>query len=389
MYAVFNGMQQILLPSQVAAIDPDGRIGSYGLLATAGALIAAVANPLFGSMSDRTRSRFGRRTPWIVSSASIALLGLVLMGGMTHLFWLGAAYVLVMLSMGAYQAVIAALMPDRVPESRRGLVSSIAGLATTIGVIFGINAAPAFVANPIAGYALLGTVLVTAAVTMSVLAPDPTISDGSTAEPPATRRSLRTFFAGLADHEFAWAFWARVVIMAGFWTVSTYQLYTPTDFIGVDDIPGGDAGTGVAILGTINLGCGLVTTLISGPLSDRLGKRKLFVVVASLGIAAGTLIPVFAPTWAGMVAYSIVVGTFFGAYLAVDQAIMTLVLPRSEDNARDLGLLNIATTAPQVAAPLVAGVIITITGGYVALFVFAALAAVIGAFAITPIRRVN
>lgn len=89
MYAVFNGMQQILLPSQVAAIDPDGRIGSYGLLATAGALIAAVANPLFGSMSDRTRSRFGRRTPWIVSSASIALLGLVLMGGMTHLFWLG------------------------------------------------------------------------------------------------------------------------------------------------------------------------------------------------------------------------------------------------------------------------------------------------------------
>lgn len=391
MYGVFQGMQQILLPSQIAAIDPVGKVVSYGILASIGALVAAVGNPLFGSLSDRTRSRFGRRSPWLLISAIVAALGMVAMAGMNELFWLGAAYLLVMMTMSAYQAVISAVMPDRVPESRRGLVSSIAGLATALGVIYGITVTPAFAEKPFLGYLILGLVLVVAAVLIVTLSPDPTAAD--TSVPPRRTGSLlqsfKAFFSGLADHDFAWAFWARFVIMVGFWTVSTYQLYALSDYIGVENIPGGSVAGGVALLGILNLGGSVITTVISGPLSDKLGRRKIFVVIASLGIGAGALIPAIWPTWGGMVAYSLVVGFFFGIYTAVDQAIMTLVLPHSENNARDLGLLNVATTGPQISGPFIAALIITVTGGYAPLFIFCAIFAVAGAFLILPIRRVR
>ncbi len=388
MYAIFQGMQQIVLPSQIAAIDPEGKIGTYGILASIGAAAAAIGNPIFGALSDRTRSRFGRRAPWLVISAVVALVLLALLGGMTSLFWLGAAYLLVMVTMSAFQAVITAVMPDHVPEHRRGFVSGIASFAITIGVIYGLNIAPAFVDNPVLAYLLIGALLVVGTLLLVVLAPDPTAGQ-PVPQSAKERQSIRYFFTSLRDHDFAWAFWSRATIMIGYWTVSTYQLYTLTDYIGEENLPGGSAASAVALLGTINLGVSVIAALIAGPLSDRLNRRKAFVIVASVGIAAGALIPAFWPSWAGMVTYSIIVGAFFGIYSAVDQAIMTLVLPDPENTARDLGLLNVATTGPQIAGPFLAAIVITVTGGYAPLFVFTAIAAALSAFFVAPIRKVR
>jgi MFS family permease len=389
MYAVFQGMQQIVLPTQIAAIDDGGKVGAYGVLASIGALAAAIGNPVFGSLSDRTRSRFGRRAPWLLISAIVAVLLLALLGGMTDLFWLAAAYVGVMLTMSAFQAVVTAVMPDRVPENRRGLASSIAGVAATVGVIYGLNVAPFFVDRPVLAYLVIAALLVVGTLLLVFLAPDPTAGRSVEAAATRERQSLKTFFSGLADHDFSWAFWARVAIMIGYWTIATYQLYTLTDYIGAKNLPGGNVAGAVALLGTINMGATFVTTLIAGPLSDKIGRRKIFVIISSFGVAAGALIPVFFPTFGGMIAYSVVAGLFFGVYSAVDQAIMTLVLPHAENNARDLGLLNVATTGPQIAGPFIAALVITAFSGYAPLFVFAAVAAALSAFFIIPIRKVR
>ncbi|MFT4306853.1 MAG: MFS transporter [Microbacterium sp.] len=389
MYAIFQGMQQIVLPSQVAAIDDGGKVGAYGVLASIGALAAAIGNPVFGALSDRTRSRLGRRTPWLITSVVVAVLLLALLGGLTDFFWLGAAYVGVMLSMSAFQAVITAVMPDRVPEHRRGLVSSVAGVAVTVGVLYGLNVAPFFVDRPTIAYLIIAALMVVGTALLVVIAPDPTAGAGQQAATTRERQSFRTFFSGLKDHDFSWAFWARVAIMIGYWTISTYQLYTLTDYIGAENLPGGNTAAAVALLGSINMGAAFVTTIVAGPLSDRVNRRKVFVVVSSVGVAAGALIPVFLPTFTGMVVYSIVVGLFFGIYSAVDQAIMTLVVPDAENNARDLGLLNVATTGPQIAGPFLAALVITAFSGYAPLFVFAAVMALLSAFLILPIRKVR
>ncbi len=90
-----------------------------------------------------------------------------------------------------------------------------------------------------------------------------------------------------------------------------------------------------------------------------------------------------------MLAFSVVNGLAFGCYMAVDTALVTMVLPKAEDAARDMGVLNIATAGPQIVAPFIASVIVSLSGGYTALFVVAAVLAVAGAPAVKPIRSVR
>jgi MFS family permease len=232
-------------------------------------------------------------------------------------------------------------------------------------------------------------VLVAGAFLVAFLTKDPTASGGEAAARPRSRSNPRVFFTALRHRDFTWAFLARVAFMVGHWTISTYQLYTLTDYIGVERLPGEGAASAVALLATLKLGVALATALMAGPLSDRLDRRKVFVIAGSLGVAAGICIPLLWPTWAGMVAYAVVVGFFYGVYLAVDHAIMTLVLPNADDVARDLGLLQIATTGPQVAGPFIAAVVITLGGGYAPLFAFAAVIAAASALLILPIRGVR
>ena len=82
-------------------------------------------------------------------------------------------------------------------------------------------------------------------------------------------------------------------------------------------------------------------------------------------------------------------GLAFGLYMSVDAALITLVLPKAEDNARDMGILNIANAGPQIAAPFIAAMIITLLGGYTTLFIWGGVFAVLGALAIIPIKSVK
>lgn len=87
-----------------------------------------------------------------------------------------------------------------------------------------------------------------------------------------------------------------------------------------------------------------------------------------------------------MLLFGVLVGIGFGAFMAVDTAIATLVLPSREHAARDMGVLNIASAAPQALAPFIASLLIGAFGGYPALFVAAAVFALLSAVAILRVK---
>jgi len=90
-----------------------------------------------------------------------------------------------------------------------------------------------------------------------------------------------------------------------------------------------------------------------------------------------------------MMIFSALNGLAFGLYMSVDTALVTLVLPKADDAARDMGILNIANAGPQIIAPFVAALLITYLGGYQTLFIWGAVLAVLGALAIIPISSVK
>jgi MFS family permease len=128
---------------------------------------------------------------------------------------------------------------------------------------------------------------------------------------------------------------------------------------------------------------------VSGWIADKFGRLKPFVFWASMGFAVPIVLLLIAPSWPAILAAQLINGLSFGLYLAVDQALMTRVLPSVENAARDLGILNIANAGPQVLAPFVASLIISAMGGYRSLFIAALVLVVIGALCVRPIRSVR
>jgi MFS family permease len=92
-------------------------------------------------------------------------------------------------------------------------------------------------------------------------------------------------------------------------------------------------------------------------------------------------------TWPAAIVAAVLFGVGFGAYLAVDQALITQVLPAARDRAKDLGVINIALVCPSAIGALIAAPLVSL-GGYPTLFAGTSVVAILGAVLVWRIRSV-
>jgi MFS family permease len=383
-YLSFGAVNGVLLPLQIEDLDPARKAANLALVTSLGALAGMVAQPIAGLLSDRTRGRRGRRAPWILTGALVGAAGLVVLGGLGGLVGIAAVYVVVNVALNLYLGPKSALMPDRVPRGVRGLFSAVAGLGVLLGVLGGQALGAALAGAPVVGYGLLAVVIVLAGAGLVLFNPD---HDNRDEPRPPLHWSmlLRTFWVSPRRHpDFAYGFVGRLLTFVGFYLVNTFQLFLLQDYVGLGD----EAVDMVPLLSGVALLATLVSAVVGGPPSDRMGRRKPVAVGAGLLIAASLVAPWLMPTVTGFVIYSVLAGLGFGSYLAVDQALLSEVLPTTEDNGRYLGVLNIAVTLPSAMAAALAGTIVS-TLGYTAIFPIGIAFSVLGALAVLPIRSVR
>ncbi|MGW6708262.1 MFS transporter [Streptomyces sp. NPDC054956] len=380
MYMVYMGIGVVLLPVQVELVDPADKVANFGLVSGVAAIFATLFNPLTGLLSDRS----GRRNPWILGGGLAALGALALLGAAGTVLLVAIGWCLVQAMMNIYQAALTAVVPDRVPAERRGLASAMVGIGTPIGAALGISVATSFVPGDVPlGYLALGAVLAGAAVLFTAV-----VREGRA--PERERAPLGRQLAAFADTfksaDFRWVFIGRFLMMLGFFSVSLFQLYILQDHIA---LPEGLTPTeAVAFIAPIDAGVTLLATVLGGLLSDRLGRRKPLVGISCALCGLAMLVPVLEPDWNGMLIFTVIAGLAFGSYMAVDTALVTLVLPSATDAARDLGVLNIANAGPQIIAPFLAALLVGALG-YDGLYVAAALITLLGAAAVIPIKTVR
>ncbi|MEU1370935.1 MFS transporter [Streptomyces sp. NPDC005803] len=386
LYAVYGAVPAVLLANLVAEVDPDGRTTSLGVISAVGAVGAMLANPIVGALSDRTRSRFGRRTPWMAAGALLGGLALIAVGTGNSLLWIAVAWTLAQVCLNGLQAPLTAVVPDRTPEHRRGLFSSVAGLAQMIGATGGTALAAAFAERLGVGFAVFGVLVIAGTAVFVLLNPESSTA-GMEVQPFRWKPFLSGFWVSPRRHpDFAWAFLGRFLMILGYYCVTSYQLYILEDHIGLSRDRANDL---VPLLSLAMLPAMIVTIVVAGPVSDRIGRRKPLVVLASIGMAAALVLPLVFRSEGSMFAFAVISGAAFGAYMAVDTALMTQVLPDPDDAAKDLGVLNIANVAPQAVAPAVAAAVISLLGGYRPLFVVAIVLVLAGALSVLPIRKVR
>ncbi|WP_330278926.1 MFS transporter [Streptomyces sp. NBC_00056] len=401
LYLLWLGVGSFLLPIQVAQITGTNDTSALSTASTTGAVLATIGNPVFGQLSDRTRSRFGRRAPWILLCALLGALALVAQAHAASIATLGLSWGVVQFIMNGYQAALTAAMPDRVPAARYGTFSALVGLGVPLGTIaaaliiggvpgtkFGLDGVIGGFGGRFAGangYYLTAAVIVAAALVFVVLSPDRDARD-LPREPFSLRAFLGGFWVSPCRHpDFGWAFVSRLGVMLGYFIVLTYNLYLLADYI---KVPPQDLLPTVGFLMVVNALCTVAATVLLGPLADKVGRVKPFVFTSGIVAALALSLPMLWPTQGGMLAYNIVGGLAFGAYMAVDMALITKVLPRAADVGKDMGVINIANAGPQILAPTLAGWIVA-AGGYEALFPVAAAVSLVGALGVLRVRGVR
>jgi MFS family permease len=394
--AINSGGLGILIPDLVARIDEANKVGNLAIVSTVAFLANVFAQPIAGALSDATRSRFGRRTPWMVGGGLVAagfMVGLPMAGSVVTvaIVWLA-----VQLGVNALQAAATALVPDRFPPARRGGVSGMVGLGITIGNAVGAIVAGSLASQGALPYLVLAVLMVVVVGTFVVVNRDSSSLAGAEDDTERVPFSLAAFLKGFwvsprRHPDFAWAFASRFLMVIGFYGAQTYGLYILRDYVGLSDA---DSTAVAAQVGVVLLVGVLLSALASGWLSDKVGRRKPFIVWSSVVMALALAVPLFVPTVTGVLVYSFLLGLGFGTYISIDLALMTEVLPAKADGAkssagRDLAVLGLATTLPQALSPSIAAGLVAATGGYPAVFVSGIVFVIVGAIAVLPIKSVR
>jgi len=354
------GPIQVLLAQQadrIAAAEPGG-MSKEALLAVVlftGAAVSMFANPVWGAFSDRTRSRLGRRVPWILGGVVLGAMALLLLSVAESVLLMVVAWSLVQLALNAAWAGGVAAVPDQVPAERRGLIGGLVAIAGTVGVLLGIKIAE-LTGSIAQGYLVIALVMVVLSVPYLVGSRDLALPADHVVEPMDWRRLVRSFWVSPREHpDFAWAFLTRLLVNLGNWIALNYLYYFLTDGLGYGD---DDATARLGVLVLIYGVATVATTVVVGHWSDRVGKRKIFVIWSGVLIGASSLVLALWQDWPGALLAAVVLGAGFGVYQAVDFALITQVLPGAGDRAKDLGVINIASALPQVLAPAIAGLIL-------------------------------
>lgn len=390
--ALFGAWMGVLVPSLVSValkverMNATGKVGALSLALGLGALVALVANPLFGLFSDRTTSRFGARRPWMVIGTLGGLAGLAVIAYASATWQVVVGWCLAQCFYNALVAAVYGALADQVPERQLGFASGVLALANPLATLGGTYLVDALNASTVAILLVPGLIGAALIVPFLLYGRDRRIAR---AQVPAMRAGELLGFLWtnpVRFPDFGWAWLSRFLMWTSYATVTTYMAYYLSDYLGQDE----DSVTHYVFLGSLIANVFiLAATVPAGRISDRIGRRKPVVFAAAVLLAAAMGLMAVAHSVTGFLVAQAVVGIGMGVYFAVDIALPTDVLPDANNAAKDLGVMNIAATLPYSLITLIAPGLLALGGGdnYPALFAFGLLVALLAIPAVLPVRR--
>ncbi len=408
----------VLLAVSASVIAPTQRQLVVGRVTAVGGVLAVLIPIAAGWLSDRTHTRWGRRTPWIAGGAAVNVAGLALLAWAPSVPALIVAYLVLQLGNNAAGAAFAGIVPDAIPEMRRGGASGLLNSASIVGTIVCLAISLVILgrlgstARGAAASYLAFVVMVagTTALSLRLLREPPSTppgrptvdsSDGARQGQAPRNDLVRAWRTTLVDRDFRWVVTTRFFQTLGIWSILPFVTFYFQDVVRIRNYGAASDLWQLAVLAG-----GLGPALVCGYLSDRLQRRKLFVYLSCglQGLVVAVLLFALVSDLLIIYLMGLAFGLGYGAYSAVDWALATDVLPdRERSAARDMGIFHVAYTLPQVFAPAllapilyglnqsgnVAGVALGPHAGYRVVFATSTVWFVLATLMVSRIRKVR
>jgi MFS family permease len=354
------------LPYKVGLMAPDEKVAVLGLVATIGAVVGVVTGPIAGVLSDRTRTRIGRRRPWFIAGVLILAAGSTIVALADSVPVLVLGWIVVSLGGSANSAAITPIIAERVPESQRGTAAAIGGVATQLAGVLGYTLGGMLTSSllmvflvPVAALAVLGGLFM-------FLLPEPVIQ----LSPQSIRDTFRQLLFNPRKHrDFSILWVGKLLMQIALAFLSTYQLYFLLDRLG---FTAEEAGLRLSLVGGIGILVTMTFAISSGILSDKLKRRRIFVLISAILSAVGMSLMAFTDGFGLFIAAVFFILGAAGMFGSVDVALASDLVPEPEQAGKWMTTYNLAATLSTAIAPLLGAAFLAIgvadSTNYTALF---------------------
>jgi MFS family permease len=367
-----------------------GRPSALGYLIGAGSIGTLMSGPVVGILSDRTRTRWGRRRPFTVAGTLLGLVSIPVMAYAPGLVVLGTGWVLASLGWGTALGSIGSYQADRLPAHQRGKVAGLTGMTSYVAPICGI-----LLASPVTHDPLLVFLLPAAAgvplVALFVLFAHEEDSRHLVHDGRLTLGSvLRSYgYRPGAHPDFSWNWLGRFVFFSGLSLITSYSTFFYSERLA---IPVQSIAPTIAVISTAGVVASVGGSLLGGALSDRVGRRRPFVLAGAVLYGAGTAVSASAHSLPVLIVGAVGSSLGVAVFLTANQALVLDVLPHRETQAgRYMAIAAFSQSIPTALAPLFAPLVLMLgtrpEPSFTALYLTAgALAALGGAIVTLGVR---
>jgi MFS family permease len=385
--ATFGGGMAMIVPmafSLALRLDQlvPGREELLGYVLGIGALCSLITAPLTGILSDRMRSRWGRRRPFTVIGMILGLTAIPVMTFAPNVVLLGAGWVLSTVGWGTAVRSIGNYQADNLLGFQRGKVSGLTGLTMQISPVIGIILVGRVTPEALWVFLLpaaVGAVLVSAFI---ILAPEEDSRDTALSGPFSIGSVLKSFVFNPKQHPpFAWTWAGRFVFFLGLSFTTSYATFFYAQRL---DISVAEVSTVITVISAASIVSSSAGALGGGWFSDRANRRQPFILVGAVIYATGTLVSAFSHDFITLMAGSLISSLGIAVFISVGQALVLDVLPHRESQAgKFMAISSFSQKIPAALAPgLAPGLLsIAVTGtdkNYTVLFLAAGALALVG-----------
>ncbi|MGF3056446.1 MFS transporter [Microbacterium sp. YY-01] len=344
-------------------------------------LVYLGVSPLIGIWSDRTRSRLGRRIPFLYLGTVVGLAGLITISVAPNLLVVGSGWAFGMTGWSITGAALQTLQADRVPESQRGKVSALTGLMTQIAPVLGIGVAYMVSSSTLLIFVIPGGIGAVLLILFAIIKPEGSSNNRDDAGHVTVKTIITSYGFNMRKYpDFAWHWSGRFLFFVGLYFNTTFGTFFYAQRL---DLPVREVAGIIATVGIIGVLAAATGALVGGFLSDKLQRRRLFIMIAALLFVVGSACQATAWSLPQIIFGALLMQLAIAAFSTVDQAIIYAIIPERSQAGRYMAVIQFAQKIPSAIAPIIAGVVITIGAvgdvkNYTLLYLTGALFALIG-----------
>ena len=349
----------LLLPMQVARIAGAQRFAVLAAILAVGAVAAGASNILFGWLSDRSRRAGGGRRRWIAMGLVATLATFAVLPAARTPAAVTVSIAAFQVALNALLAPLMALLAEEVPESQTGLTTGMFAAGPPVAALLSLTLAAPFFADEASRLALVGMVSAICLAPMLLVRAQPSCQAPRAAATPLPRRDLAI----------AWV--ARLLIQ-----IAGTVLFADLLYLMDEPVDPGDGHVTIAHMGSLLMLANLVpvpVAILLGRWSDRLGRRKPFLLATAVIAALGPVAMVAASGGTGRTAGLLLFSVGWGAFLPLQVGYIMRLLPDPDHRGRDLGIVNLANTLPVLIGQALTWLIATPRHADILLFALAGL----------------